>query len=291
MDQRFYASTYGRFLTSDPYVAGGAAKGSVNNPSDPGSWNRYAYAEADPINKYDPTGQYIDGPCTVWGNLSWACSPFSGMGFNPGTPGPMAYCMVAECPQAPQEGGFTNVYPQCDPSGDVATGANLGFIVDNYSAAAQAGQPFGIPADWILGWAAVESQSDTPAGWIYGTVSQTVDDNYFGQTAGAWNNQTACPLTVPALNGGTTFACFPSFAASAAAALTSFNSRYGNILSAGVSGGQTALQAFTALYVKWGDPKKTAAQQAGLIQSQITNHIDPDIQCLRQNGYLSASSQ
>ena len=55
-DQRYYASAYGRFNTPDPYVAGGAAKGSVNNPSDPGSWNRYAYALGDPINRNDRHG-------------------------------------------------------------------------------------------------------------------------------------------------------------------------------------------------------------------------------------------
>src|SRR5437879_584324 len=35
-DQRFYASTYGRFNTADPYRASAGA-------GDPGSWNRYAY--------------------------------------------------------------------------------------------------------------------------------------------------------------------------------------------------------------------------------------------------------
>lgn len=50
-----------RFLTADPYVAGGAAKGSVGSPKDPGSWNRYAYVEGDPVNRLDPAGtSYID---------------------------------------------------------------------------------------------------------------------------------------------------------------------------------------------------------------------------------------
>jgi RHS repeat-associated protein len=48
-DQRFYASTYGRFTSPDPYKASGGAK-------DPGSWNRYAYAGGDPINYNDPRG-------------------------------------------------------------------------------------------------------------------------------------------------------------------------------------------------------------------------------------------
>ena len=48
-DQRFYASSYGRFNTADPYRASAGAK-------DPGSWNRYAYAGGDPINYNDPRG-------------------------------------------------------------------------------------------------------------------------------------------------------------------------------------------------------------------------------------------
>ena len=38
-------------MTPDPYRA---TTGSVNNPADPGSWNRYAYVLGDPINFHDP---------------------------------------------------------------------------------------------------------------------------------------------------------------------------------------------------------------------------------------------
>jgi RHS repeat-associated protein len=48
-NQRFYGRTIGRFLTPDQYM-----------PSayfwDPGTWNRYAYAEDDPANSHDPSG-------------------------------------------------------------------------------------------------------------------------------------------------------------------------------------------------------------------------------------------
>ena len=47
---RYYASTYGRFNTSDP--AGTAAV----DVDDPGSWNSYAYAGNDPLNFNDPSG-------------------------------------------------------------------------------------------------------------------------------------------------------------------------------------------------------------------------------------------
>jgi hypothetical protein len=45
----------GRFLTADPYKASGG-------PSDPGSWNQYAYVGGDPINRYDPSGQFYEVP-------------------------------------------------------------------------------------------------------------------------------------------------------------------------------------------------------------------------------------
>jgi hypothetical protein len=48
-DQRFYASTYGRFNTPDQFKASAG-------PSDPGSWNRYSYVLGDPINLRDPNG-------------------------------------------------------------------------------------------------------------------------------------------------------------------------------------------------------------------------------------------
>jgi RHS repeat-associated protein len=54
-DQRFYASSYGRFNTADPYRASAGA-------SDPGSWNRYAYVQGDPVNMHDPRGLMMAAP-------------------------------------------------------------------------------------------------------------------------------------------------------------------------------------------------------------------------------------
>src|SRR5208283_5854851 len=58
--QRYFASTYGRFNTADPYMA--SAKGA-NNPNDPGTWNRYAYVAGDPVNRVDPTGRLFELTC------------------------------------------------------------------------------------------------------------------------------------------------------------------------------------------------------------------------------------
>jgi RHS repeat-associated protein len=48
--QRYYASTLGRFTSPD--LSGLGAVGS-----DPQSWNRYTYVENDPVNFNDPTGE------------------------------------------------------------------------------------------------------------------------------------------------------------------------------------------------------------------------------------------
>ncbi len=46
---RYYQSTWGRFTSPDPYRASGG-------PANPGSWNRYAYVQGDPVNYWDPSG-------------------------------------------------------------------------------------------------------------------------------------------------------------------------------------------------------------------------------------------
>jgi RHS repeat-associated protein len=71
-DQRYYAVGMGRFNVPDPYKASGGAR-------DPGSWNRYAYVQDDPINSIDPKGlnvegtdpRCVDGFCSDGGDGSW----------------------------------------------------------------------------------------------------------------------------------------------------------------------------------------------------------------------------
>ena len=54
-DQRYYIPGTGRFATSDPFQASAGL-------TEPGSWNRYAYVESDPINRYDPEGLFWRWP-------------------------------------------------------------------------------------------------------------------------------------------------------------------------------------------------------------------------------------
>jgi RHS repeat-associated protein len=90
-DQRFYASTYGRFNAPDP------DSGSAD-PSAPGSWNRYSYTLGDPVNGNDPSG--LDSNFCLSGTGLVACpakpagslSSNAATGFNDG--GSQGYCDV-----------------------------------------------------------------------------------------------------------------------------------------------------------------------------------------------------
>jgi len=53
--QRYYASSLGRFTTPDPYMPSAAI-------ARPQSWNRYAYVENDPVNFVDPSGLWKHVP-------------------------------------------------------------------------------------------------------------------------------------------------------------------------------------------------------------------------------------
>jgi RHS repeat-associated protein len=66
-DQRYHQPGMGRFTVPDRYTASGG-------PSDPGSWNRYAYVGGDPINYSDPTGEQRAAPGAGDGPV--ICDPF-----------------------------------------------------------------------------------------------------------------------------------------------------------------------------------------------------------------------
>lgn len=94
-DQRFYASSYGRFNTPDPYKSGSGS----GTPSDPASWNKYAYVEGDPINEFDPTGEFMLAPQPDWGIL-WPIF------------------MWAPQPQRPVRPDPPTDFPECNPGGN-----------------------------------------------------------------------------------------------------------------------------------------------------------------------------
>jgi len=63
--QRFYASSYGRFNTPDRKGRKAAKK------KNPQSWNRYAYALGDPVNRNDPKGTCSVGPDGTYWDDDW----------------------------------------------------------------------------------------------------------------------------------------------------------------------------------------------------------------------------
>jgi RHS repeat-associated protein len=52
---RYHQPGMGRFLTPDPYMAG---SGGMQDPTNPGTWDQYAYVTGDPINFNDTVGLY-----------------------------------------------------------------------------------------------------------------------------------------------------------------------------------------------------------------------------------------
>jgi RHS repeat-associated protein len=60
-NNRYYSNIGGRFMTPDPSSSSGG-------PSNPQSWNRYAYASGDPVNRLDPGGLMDAAVCDFDGN-------------------------------------------------------------------------------------------------------------------------------------------------------------------------------------------------------------------------------
>jgi RHS repeat-associated protein len=82
-DQRYYASTYGRFTTADPFSGSAAGR-------DPGTWNRYSYSSGDPVNLNDPMGtcQHTTYSSDGNGNFTVTCIDFDLGGGGGGAPTP-----------------------------------------------------------------------------------------------------------------------------------------------------------------------------------------------------------
>ena len=68
-DQRYHAPGVGRFMTPDPYMARGG--GDADDPGNPGSWNRYAYVQGDPIKLRRPRRPLHRGTDPTDGTPTW----------------------------------------------------------------------------------------------------------------------------------------------------------------------------------------------------------------------------
>jgi RHS repeat-associated protein len=83
-DQRYEQPGVGRFMTPD--------RAPSARLTDPGTWNRYAYAGGDPINNVDRTGKdYFDAGYGDWGSCYdfYSCASYDAMFYDP-----FAYAMA-----------------------------------------------------------------------------------------------------------------------------------------------------------------------------------------------------
>ena len=264
-DQRFYASSYGRFNTPDPY--GGSA-----GPSDPGSWNRYTYAGGDPINKGDPTG--LEG--TNGGDGCWDMTD-GGKMWRPG-----CFVNYFGAYGSPVKTVAEPAFPECDHGGSPLLDNHINFILTHYGDAQNISQSTGVPANWLLAWTALESGTVTPSGSMWGTINQSLSpqNNYLGQKTDHWNG--ANPQCA---KNDSDYACFSSYSDSLMAA---FTSPYGNLLKLDAQSGMSAAGAFYDVAAAGWNPSPQA--YGTMIQSIATggsaSSVGTLVNCLKNNGYL-----
>jgi hypothetical protein len=112
-DQRFYASTYGRFTTTDPRYAG-----ALSNPE---SLNLYSYVLGDPVNGKDPQGL-----CSVIGGGVTESAYEAGTNAEQEFANEVGGIAVFPYSNGTHPGGFLNVAAQ---SKDIPTGATLNWFM------------------------------------------------------------------------------------------------------------------------------------------------------------------
>jgi RHS repeat-associated protein len=286
---RYYNSNLGRFWSPNP--KGHAAA----DPENPMTWNRYAYANDDPSSQNDPSGlDTILEPMPYPSITPGECSVGAGEGIETVFCELISWSIMAR----PNLADMTqSAYPECNPSGNKGIEAKLDFIDENYADASELSamsvsglNSTAIPADWILGWAALESN--------WGATALTSGQNpqftgqYFGW-GGAGNGNMTCPA-----GAGAGFACFASFWAAAATSLFSGNNYFiyngqigvsmAAVLEDALASGLSESAAFQNVantgYVGDNDPGKP---QYGAGVTTRTRQIDPLLDCLKRWAYLN----
>jgi RHS repeat-associated protein len=271
-DQRFYASTYGRFDSPDPYQSGSGS----GTPGDPGSWNRYAYVEGDPINFLDRHGLFEEAPDDP----------------DPRVPGPGPQRAVKASSADP-----TSIAPPCNPTGNGLIETKFKFVQNNYgdtaAEAATIQSQIGNTIDtsglttMLLQWSANESG--------YGqNAANVAENNLFGvqnksNVAGAFGGTTvACVRDGNPITKNSQNACFGSSVTwgqelGIALGITSSSTgvTYLNALESALAGGANMGQALQGIANNgWnGSPTYGSSITSGL-------KIQPQIDCLKKNGYI-----
>jgi RHS repeat-associated protein len=78
-NNRYYSSSYGRFMTPDPRNGGHRLRKSAfarrekKRLTNPTNWNLYAYVSDDPVNNFDPNGTTCIPVNGVWANDGGGC--------------------------------------------------------------------------------------------------------------------------------------------------------------------------------------------------------------------------
>ncbi len=250
LEQRFYTSQFGRFMSADRFQR--AAK--IN---DSGSWNKYSYTRGDPVNRFDRSGtedwctdeECDDDPCDEDPTIIGCTESGGGGGAPP----------KKNKKPKPSKPTCNNDSPQSQ------------FVAANYSAASSLSAEFNVPTDWILGWAASETG--------YGSSGPALNNgNYYNQTTNNWSGAITC-------GGGTVsgYACFASFLASATSVL---ESKYGAAIQADLAANPTmsAASIFQQIANLGFDPKgsTTNAGYGGRV-SNVIQGVDDRIKCLNLN--------
>jgi RHS repeat-associated protein len=207
---RFYSSTLGRFLSADQYQA------NTGGPGDPQSWNRYAYAGGDPVNRLDPSGLMSCEGGGEGGPPGLLCDPDPGDGGPPPRPNP-----DPPDPSGPRGNGEKSKFPRCNPTDNAVTEYKLNFIAALYTGAiAEAdviavalnnGVDFNSLAQTFIEWSASETQ------WGQDTL-YTVNHNDLGQQPGSWGG-TSIPCSAGARPTDACFAASLGFQQQLASAL------------------------------------------------------------------------
>jgi RHS repeat-associated protein len=278
-NNRYYSNAYGRFMTPDPYQSN---VGGPGDPSDPGSWNKYAYTRGDPVNRKDPWGLDDEN----------GDNPDGGDGG--GNPGPAP--QGGRSPQpAPVRSNFNSAFPPCNKTDNQGVENELNFIVNNYATAASAAQTVdsafntNITASLILAWAGQES--------TWGTNNPFNGEDYNQATGANWFDQATCPA-----NANTKWACFSSFQNSTLSAFfspflvtytaangqTFTHASAGFILSDQLAQGATLAAAFQMVASGQGatggwDHNNTAY---GTNVQKTLNGLGGHLDCLKKYGYV-----
>jgi RHS repeat-associated protein len=281
---RYHQPGLGRFLTVDPYL-------NSAGPTDPGSWNRYAYTRGDPVNRIDPHGQedcpILDGSdtcaCVEARTARGPTDDLSGSGGGNGCdpPGSGGGGGGGEGPAPPG--------PSCE---DSLNQRDINYVEQNagaaYGVSAQVGG--GVSGGFILAWAAVES--------IFGTSSVAQNNNnYFGEkflTNCGPTGTTCVPNSnpnatapwagaIPCANIGSPnpgFACFAvsALGGSALAALSTGNGKY--LKAAESAGGSVAQMAQAIANAGWCKEGSCTNGGYGAAVQADYNELLPVLACL-----------